>query len=252
MELPELELPAPLDAPPFADLTVDAAGMSAKDLAAARSDVLGRARTRTYTSATAIKQAARAAAEEDEKQERQDETEPWARGRGSTRLGRAVHAAIQSLALDADAASIAAHARAQSVAEAIPDRQADVERLVTSALASEAAGRARETRALREVPFAVQRDGAVVEGFIDMLIDGPDGLEIVDWKTDRISAGQVPERLREYELQAGLYVAGIEAATSRQVTRITYVFVHAGIEASPGDARALAEAATAELQRVAS
>ena len=79
-----------------------------------------------------------------------------------------------------------------------------------------AGGRARVAkRALREVPFAVARDGTIVEGFVDMVIENEDGIEIVDWKTDRISRGQVPDRLRQYELQAGLYVLGLEAATGQ-------------------------------------
>jgi len=55
------------------------------------------------------------------------------------------------------------------------------------------------------------------------------GLEIVDWKTDDISASEVAGRLKEYELQAGLYVLGLEAATGRPVARVTYVFVGPGV-----------------------
>jgi ATP-dependent exoDNAse (exonuclease V) beta subunit len=198
---------------------------------------------RRYTSATAI------GAQELRKDEPQDETEPWARGRGGTHVGRAVHATIQSVALDADAAQVAAFARAQSVAEAIPERAGDIAALAQAALASEAAQRARSgRRALREVPFAVRYGATVLEGFIDLVIEGADGgIEIVDWKTDDISAAEVPARLIQYELQAGLYTLGLEAATGRAVTRITYVFAAPGIEASPGDPGTLAASARARL-----
>jgi ATP-dependent helicase/nuclease subunit A len=97
------------------------------------------------------------------------------------------------------------------------------------------------------VPFAAEFDGTILEGFVDLLIETTDGIEIVDWKTDDIPAKEVRERLRQYELQAGLYVLGIESATGRSVTRVTYVFARAGVEESPGEPAALLAAARARL-----
>ena len=118
---------------------------------------------------------------------------------------------------------------------------------------SKAAARARlAQRALREVPFAVQVDGTVLEGFIDLLIEASDGgIEVVDWKTDQISETQVGERLKEYEIQAGLYVYGVEMATGRKVSAVTYVFAGPGVERSPGDPAELSRAALAELASAA-
>jgi ATP-dependent helicase/nuclease subunit A len=144
-------------------------------------------------------------------------------------------------------AEVDAVARAQAVAEAVPERAGDIARLIRRALDSDAAARARAGRALREVPFALARDGIVLEGFMDLVIDTPDGLEIVDWKTDAIPSSEVERRLETYRLQAGLYVAGLEAATDRTVSRVTYVFVSAGAEASPGDPATLATSALARL-----
>jgi ATP-dependent helicase/nuclease subunit A len=221
-------------------------GVTKESFAAERADLLVRAKTVQYTSATAL-----APHKDEQKEEATDETEPWARGRGGTRLGRAVHAAIQSLSLDADDATIAAFAKAQAVAEAIPHRQPDVERLVRWVVReSEAWQRARSAqRAMREVPFALQSDGKVLEGFVDLVIQTEDGIEIVDWKTDQISPADVPERLQQYELQAGLYVHGLESAAGIRVRRITYVFASARVEASPGDPGALANAARETLAR---
>jgi ATP-dependent helicase/nuclease subunit A len=217
------------------------AGLDQANFAAQRAALLAAAKTRDYTSATAVVQ--------ERKKETADETEPWARGRGGTRLGRAVHAAIQSLPLDADDATIAAFARAQAVAEAIPHRARDVERLVRWVVRESAAWqRARgATRAMREVPFAMESDGKVLEGFIDLVLQTPEGIEIVDWKTDQIAADKVAERLRQYEPQAGLYVYGLESATGARVSRVTYVFASAEVEASPGEPAALAAAARAQL-----
>jgi len=206
-----------------------------------REALIARATERRYTSATALGA--------QNKDQTTDESEPWARGRGGTRLGRAVHAAIQSLPLDAEDALVSAFTRAQAVAEAIPHRRAEVERLVRWVLrSSKAAERARAAkRALREVPFAVQVDGTVLEGFIDLVIETEDGIEIVDWKTDQIPAEAVTERLREYEMQAGLYVYGLEAATGRRASAVTYVFASARLEASPGDPSALSRKAQTQL-----
>ena len=241
-----VELPALEDAPatPFADLHVDAAGLSAAAFDEERTELVERAKTLRYASATSLGKGAL------DKDEPTDETEPWKRGRGATSLGRAVHAAIQSLALDASGSDIDTFSRAQAVAEAIPHRADEVARLVRRALASDAAQRARSAkRALREVPFAAPRNGVIVEGFADMVIETDEGIEIVDWKTDRIAASEVRERLRQYELQAGLYVLGIEAATGRRVTRMTYVFASAGAEESPGQPDELARAAAARLKQ---
>ena len=226
---------------PLADLVVDVSPVPADEHPAARAALVERARRIRYTSATGMA-AASDAPQPTERREGGDE--PWARGRGGTRVGRAVHASLQTLPLDAGAAEIAAVARAQAVGEAVPERADEVAALVTAALGSDAAGRARSADgALREVPFALARDGAVVEGFIDLVVPHGDGLEIVDWKTDDVTAGQVADRLRGYELQAGLYALGLRAATGLPITRITYVFVRAGVERSPGDPDELAQSA---------
>jgi ATP-dependent helicase/nuclease subunit A len=101
---------------------------------------------------------------------------------------------------------------------------------------------------MREVPFALEAGGVVLEGFVDLVIETPDGIEIVDWKTDQISPAEVPARLAGYTTQAGLYVHGLEAATGLRVTRVTYVFAGAKVESSPGDPAALASAAREELR----
>jgi ATP-dependent exoDNAse (exonuclease V) beta subunit len=185
----------------------------------------------------------------DNQPEREDETEPWSRGRAATRLGRAVHAALQSIALAADDASVASFSRAQAVAEAVPHLSDNVQSLVNWIVKeSKSWQRARNApRALREVPFALERGGNVLEGFIDMVIEGPDGLEIIDWKTDRISKGEVQDRLKEYELQAGLYVHGLREATGLPVVSVTYVFASARVEASPGTPDELAQGALERL-----
>jgi ATP-dependent helicase/nuclease subunit A len=233
----------------LAGLTVELPdGLDRQGLGVEREALVTTATTRRFTSATAIKRETDDR-RVDEERERTDSSEPWSRGRAGTRLGRAVHAAIQSLPLDPDEATIEAFCRAQATAEAIPNREIEVRRLVTWVVRESDAWQraASATRAIREAPFAVRQDGAVLEGFVDLLIETADGIELVDWKTDRVPAEAVEERLRQYELQAGLYVHGVQEATGRPVTSVTYVFASAKVEASPGEPAALAASAVAEL-----
>jgi ATP-dependent helicase/nuclease subunit A len=184
-----------------------------------------------------------------EKEGRRDDSEPWSRGRGSTRLGRAVHAVLQSVPIDAPRDLIFPFAVAQSVAEGIPDRQADVLRLAERGLQSAVAARARSARrALREVPFAfTSENGVIVEGFVDLLIEGEHGIEIVDWKTDDITGAEVVRRMGEYELQAGLYVLGLERAIGQPVSRVTYMFLSPQVEHPFDDVEALRQIASERL-----
>jgi ATP-dependent exoDNAse (exonuclease V) beta subunit len=226
-------------ASPLANIAVDLPEIS-RDQAAYEREALISASTRLIvTSATALG---------GEKAEAQGEdTEPWSRGRGSTRLGRAVHAVLQSVPIDAQQDLIAAFAHAQAVAEAIPSREADVIRLAQRALQSPVAARARSARrALREVPFAFTTGTAtgngggpsadvIVEGFVDLLIEDANGIEIVDWKTDDITGAEVVRRMREYELQAGLYVLGLERVIGQPIKRVTYMFLSPDVEHDFGD-----------------
>jgi ATP-dependent exoDNAse (exonuclease V) beta subunit len=238
--------PAPSDRAPFEDLHTEIpAGVTDQGFEDGRRALIESARSTRYESATSLGRRAR---DEAEQEPVEDESEPWKRGRGGTHVGRAVHAALQTIRFDATPQEIENAARAQAVAEAIPHRTADVIRLVGAALVSDAARRARDARrAHREVPFATRFGSTVVEGFVDLVLETEDGLEIIDWKTDQVPADDVEGRLDQYRLQAGLYVAGLEAATGRRVTRVTYAFVSAGVEASPGAPADLALAAIARV-----
>jgi len=243
---------APVDgqrAAPFAGLDVVPCAAADESFDAQRASLVQQTKQPLVTSATALGRLQDGAEAE---KERDDDSEPWARGRAGTHRGRAVHAALQVLPWDADDASIEALAQAQSVAEAVPGEATRVAELLRRALATDAAARARAARrAQREVPFAVIEQGATIEGFVDLVLESDDGLEIVDWKTDAVLPSAVRQRLEDYRIQAGLYVLAIEAATARPVRRVTYVFVDPGVEASPGEPSDLAVAARERLAELA-
>ena len=102
------------------------------------------------------------------------------------------------------------------------------------------------------VPFAFQHEEFTIEGFIDLLIEDEDGgLEIVDWKTDNITETELPARIQEYTLQAGIYVMGLREATDRMPKQVTFVFVARGSEASHDDPATLLNGAEEELRYIA-
>lgn len=150
------------------------------------------------------------------------------RGRGGTSLGRAVHAVLQVIDLTS-LAGLAGHAAAQAAAEGIPERAAEVERLVRAACASDAIRRAAASRHWRELPVGALVDGVILEGFIDLVYEDPDGrLVILDYKTDAVTAGGVDARFDRYRLQGGVYALLAREAVRRDVARIEFVFAAAG------------------------
>lgn len=166
--------------------------------------------------------------EEPEKEEPEAEAPPWQRGRAGTAFGRAVHAVLQTVDL-ATGDDVGGVAVAQAAAEGIPDRADDVARAVRSALRSPAAREAAAARAWREVYVAADVDGTVVEGFVDLVYEAPDGLVVVDWKTDAVrTAADVDAAVARYRVQAAAYALALERTLARPVVRCELVFTTAG------------------------
>lgn len=162
-------------------------------------------------------------------EKRDDETEPkppWQRGRAGTALGRAVHATLQTVDL-ATGADLDATARAQALAEGVSGREREVRQLVASVLASPIVRTAVENGwdRWREVPVAAHLEGVVLEGFVDLLLRGPDGLIVVDYKTDRAPAGPgLDQAVERYSVQAAAYALALEATLDEPVSRCVFVF----------------------------
>src|SRR5262249_41947591 len=149
------------------------------------------------------------------------ETPPWRRGRAGTAIGRAVHAVLQTVEL-ASGAGLDATARAQSLAEGVPGREAEIRALVHSVLASATVQRAIAdgSRCWREVPIATRVDGVLVEGFIDLLVEGPAGFTVVDYKTDALMADrEIDEAVARYTPQGAAYVLALQELLGRPVQR---------------------------------
>ncbi|HUC33092.1 MAG TPA: 3'-5' exonuclease, partial [Ilumatobacteraceae bacterium] len=136
---------------------------------------------------------------------------PWQRGRYGTAVGRAVHAVLQFADL-ATGADIPALAAAQAAAEGVLGNERVIERLARSALRAPSVRDGITGPHWRELFVAVEVGGAVVEGYIDLLVRLPDrGLVVVDYKTDQVPAG--PERagrLHRYGTQLAAYGLALE------------------------------------------
>jgi ATP-dependent helicase/nuclease subunit A len=119
------------------------------------------------------------------------------------RVGSAVHRALEQL----DYSDRQAAEFARNVLNTDPDlpagEQARALQLVTTALHSPAlaALRAGAIRLSREVPFACAEQDVVHEGKIDLIIEQQNTIAIVDYKTDSITAKDVPERIERHRAQ---------------------------------------------------
>jgi ATP-dependent helicase/nuclease subunit A len=186
---------------------------------------------RRVLSATAI---AGAAAPADDVPEGAPTPAPSSLRRGGTAVGRAVHAVLQTVDLDApgDLAALAALAAVHAAVEGVPAAAEDVAALAASALAAPTVLQARATsRRWREVPVAAPiGDGRLVEGYIDLLFEDADGgLIVVDYKTDRARSDvELDAAMARYRLQAAAYALALEVTLGRPVARAVFVFARIG------------------------
>ncbi len=186
-----------------------------QEWATERALVLRRASRRTGIAATRLSEELTAVDDRDavddpglDKRPVNVESPPWQRGRYGTSIGRAVHGVLQfcDLATGADIDNLA---RAQCAAEGVMGLEDQVAALARSALAapvvrSVVAG----AEHWRELFVAAPVGDRVLEGYVDLLVRTPDGLVIVDYKTDQWSGPvQTAERIGRYRLQLAAYGA---------------------------------------------
>jgi len=72
------------------------------------------------------------------------------------------------------------------------------------------------------------RDTIIVQGIIDMLVRRPEGLLVIDFKTDRVTAEEAPERAGLYRKQLELYGRAAEAIGKRKIHGKWLYFLTAG------------------------
>jgi ATP-dependent helicase/nuclease subunit A len=145
---------------------------------------------------------------------------PWQRGRYGTAVGRAVHAVLQFCDL-ATGADIEAHATAQCAAEGVHGQDALVAELARSALQAPIVQQALGLSHHRELFVAAPVGSQVLEGYIDLFVDTPEGGLIVDYKTDQWpddghDGGVLrAQRIAKYRTQLAAYAVALARVTGR-------------------------------------
>jgi ATP-dependent exoDNAse (exonuclease V) beta subunit len=190
-----------------------------------RAGVLARARRTHTVSPTAL---ARAVAGHDAPPEPTTDTtdtEPWRRGRGGTALGRAVHGTLQVVDL-ATGEGLDEVARAQAALEGVAAAAPTVATLVRHALDAGVVRAAEGCRTWRELYVAGPVGDQVIEGFVDLLVERPDGLCIVDYKTALgASDTDLDQRAASYAVQGAAYALALEAILGAPVDRFVLLFL---------------------------
>ncbi|MGE0599449.1 MAG: UvrD-helicase domain-containing protein [Dehalococcoidia bacterium] len=162
--------------------------------------------------------------------------QPWRKGRAGTSVGRAVHAVLQTIDL-ATGAGLRETARTQAVAEGIADEADHIARLVESCRTSDAVRAALAAGKLyRELYVGTDIEGTVIEGFIDLLYESPEGLVVVDYKTDSVrDSAQIAVAMERYRLQGAAYAIVLEEALKRPVAKCVFVFAEPRTEVAIDD-----------------
>ncbi|MDE3085637.1 MAG: UvrD-helicase domain-containing protein [Acidobacteriota bacterium] len=152
------------------------------------------------------------------------------------RVGRAVHAVLAAVdlgtGLDDHGRDVAELAVFRAGSHGVPARAGEVRAMVTRALASPvvawAAGRPHHKEMFLATALGAGDDAGVFEGFVDLLVEGDDGLVVVDYKTDGVAgATGTAEVGSRYAAQVAAYASAAEAATGTPVTRAVVVLLGA-------------------------
>ena len=155
-----------------------------------------------------------------------EEAPAWRPGRYGTALGRAVHAVLQTASFDQTGEALAAPARRYAAAEGIDHLAGDVATRAHNALEAPVIRQAARQRHWRELYAAAEVEDRLLEGFIDLLYEAPDGsFVVVDYKTHDSDERPDLRHKPGYRLQIAAYALMITQATGRAVSRCVFVFL---------------------------
>ena len=142
---------------------------------------------------------------------------------GGPRFGTLVHAVLATVALDAGRDAIAEVAALQARILGAPADETRRRRRTWSRppsptrSSSAPARRRRHGRCRRETPItAVEPDGSILEGVLDLAFEEDDGWTVVDFKTQAELSGP----LARYRRQVGAYASVVARVTGRPATAV--------------------------------
>jgi ATP-dependent helicase/nuclease subunit A len=139
---------------------------------------------------------------------------PSGQGRKGTAIGSALHALMEQLDFES-VAGLDALAQRCAAAEGISEEADSIAAMATRTLDSDAIRLAREFSHHRELFVSAPFGERVIEGYVDLLIEGPNGLVVVDYKTDLVD--DPTELEAAYRLQLAAYAHCIEVSTAMPV-----------------------------------
>ncbi len=167
-----------------------------------------------------------------------DTDEPIGRGRAATKIGSAVHAAVQRC-LEMPYADRIQSSRNEAERHGVAENVDEIVRLTVATLdmplVKRAAAMSREDIWV-ETPVAVRistGNGStkVIEGRVDLIYRRADGtLGIADFKTDRSFNRSISEMAEPYIPQLGAYAYAVQKATGIPVTEATILFSRLGAD----------------------
>ncbi|HZI64294.1 MAG TPA: PD-(D/E)XK nuclease family protein, partial [Thermoanaerobaculia bacterium] len=163
----------------------------------------------------------------------------------TARIGRAAHALLAAAMGSASTASMGSTAPEPPLPLLAGERE-EAERLARRFLDSELARRARAApEILIEEPLTLPfSDGRLLDGVLDLAFLEPGGWVLVDYKSDRVAAAELPARAARYRLQLALYAHAIARLTGRPVAEAHLFFLDTGTSQryGPGELEPVAEA----------
>ena len=157
--------------------------------------------------------------------------------------GSAMHKALQYLPFDACTGEAAVRQEVQKLVlkgflteeeEALVDCGK-----LAAFFGTELGRKLREKQVLREFKFSILDDGEnfdaalsgeriLLQGVVDCAILEEDGITVVDFKTDRVTEENLPERLRQYRPQVLSYASALERIYEKPVKEAMLYFFHTG------------------------
>ena len=154
------------------------------------------------------------------------------RGRAATKIGSAVHAAVQR-GIEIPSANVRIIARSEAEKHGVPEQTDEITRLTSATLQMPLVQKAASFNGQNiwvETPVAVPiptGNGCtkVIEGRVDLIYRRDDGsLGIADFKTDRSFNRSIDEMARPYIPQLGAYAYAVQKATGIPVSEASLLF----------------------------
>ncbi len=142
------------------------------------------------------------------------ELPPWNKGRYGTALGRAVHAVLQTVDLATGAGIDDTVRRAGGGGGDRRTRGRDRGAGARARSRRESVQEAVAHGFRREMYVATPVGDTTLEGYVDLVYRRPDGLVVVDYKTDAWSSdADLDAKVARYRLQGAAYAVALEQAT---------------------------------------